>query len=313
MGQPKGGSTQQTTQSTAYDPWISQAQQALAGMGLAQNLPFLNSSSYGHAGLNLDEQKGIDLARDMVGKYGPGSDNLGGSRDLVGQAMGMAGQGSRAQAAQLSPTDFQQFMNPYLQSVLTPATDELQRQTENARAGMAGRAAASGAYGGSRGAIQEGQLDRSMQETGSRLVADTMAQGFDKANALAEGNVDRTQQTNMQNANNSIAGANSLLSGAGTLENLLNSDFNRNRSVTGDLLDVGQFQQQDMQAILDLPYEALARLYGYIPQMYDSTGTTTQPNNSPSMLQNLLGLGLSIGGMKNDAGGSLLGNWLNKT
>jgi hypothetical protein len=182
-------------------------------------------------------------------------------------------------------------MNPYVQDVLVPATNELQRQTENARAGLGARAAAAGAYGGSRGALQEAQLDRSLQETGSRLVADTMAQAYDKATALAEGNTNRQQQTSLQNANNAMQGANTMISSAGMLDSLLNSDFSRGRSVISDLLSTGAFQQNDMQDQLNAPYEALARLFQYVPQIYESTTTGTQPDNSPSPWAQILGIG----------------------
>lgn len=310
MAGGKGGGTTETTQSTNYAPWISQAQQAALGASLGQNLPFLQNSQYGHAGFNPDQQKAFDLARDMVGQYGPGSNDRSGAAGYVKNAIGMAGQGGRSEAAQLGGNDFQEFMNPFLETALVPATDELQRQTENARAGQGARMAAASAYGGSRGMLGDAQLDRSMQETGSRLVADTMAAGFDKANALAEGNVNRQQQTNLANASNALQGAGLTMQGAGLLENLLNGEFDRNRTVMGDLMGVGQFQQQDMQDILNMPYEALARLYGFIPQVYDTQQVGTQPDNTASPFQQLLGLGLSIGGMPTAGGGSLLGGWL---
>jgi len=288
----KGSGTTETTEQTSYAPWISQAQQGAFGAALAQNLPdLMRSGQYSHAGFNMDQQKGFDSVRNMLNQWGPGTDTTAGARGMLGQVGDWLGRGSNAEAAQLGATDYQQFMNPYIESVLQPATDELQRQTENARAGLGARAAAAGAYGGSRGALQEAQLDRSLQETGSRLVADTMAQAYDKATGLAEGNTNRQQQTNLSNANNAMQGANSLISTAGMLDQLLGSDYNRSRGVISDLLSTGAFQQNDMQTQLDAPYEALARLFGYVPQMYDSTGTTTSPDNSPNFLQQLLGLG----------------------
>ncbi len=307
----KGSGTTETTQQTEYAPWISQAQQSALGMALAQNLPDLSrSGQYSHAGFNMDQQKGFDSVRNMLNQWGPGTDTTAGARGMLGQVGDFIGKGSNATAAQLSPDAYREFMNPYVQDVLVPATNELQRQTENARAGLGARAAAAGAYGGSRGALQEAQLDRSLQETGSRLVADTMAQAYDKATALAEGNTNRQQQTSLQNANNAMQGANTMISSAGMLDSLLNSDFSRGRSVISDLLSTGAFQQNDMQDQLNAPYEALARLFQYVPQQYDVFQTGTAPDNSPSFLQQLLGAGLAIGGMGTKGGGSVLGDWL---
>ena len=296
----KGSGTTETTQQTQYAPWISQAQQSALGMALAQNLPDLSrSGQYSHAGFNMDQQKGFDSVRNMLNQWGPGTDTTAGARGMLGQVGDFIGKGSNATAAQLSPDAYREFMNPYVQDVLVPATNELQRQTENARAGLGARAAAAGAYGGSRGALQEAQLDRSLQETGSRLVADTMAQAYDKATALAEGNTNRQQQTSLQNANNAMQGANTMISSAGMLDSLLNSDFSRGRSVISDLLSTGAFQQNDMQDQLNAPYDALARLFQYVPQQYDVFQTGTAPDNSPSPWAQILGIGgkLLTGGL----------------
>lgn len=309
----KGGGTTQTTQETNYGPWISDAQKAALGIAGIQNAGAIGrSSDYSHAGFNMDQQKGFDSVRGMLNQWGPGTNNSAGAQGMVGQIGSYLGQGTNAQAARLGGTDYQEFMNPYLETVLQPATDELQRQTENARALQGGKAAASTGYGGSRGKLAELQLDRGMQETGPRLVADTMARGYDTASGLAEGNTNREQQTSLQNANNSMQGANTMISSAGMLDSLLNSDFNRNRNVINDLLGIGSFQQSDMQDQLEDPLEALARLYGFVPQMYDQTQTSTQPDNSPGFLQQLLGAGLAIGGMPTAGGGSLAGNWFSK-
>ena len=305
------GKTTQTTQETNYGDWISDAQKAALGIAGVQNGGAIGrSSQYSHAGFNPDQMKGFDSVRGMLNQWGPGTNTSAGAQGMIGQVGSYLGQGTNAQAARLGGTDYQEFMNPYLQTVLQPATDELQRQTENARAGLGARAAAAGSFGGSRGALQEAQLDRSLQETGSRLVADTMARGYDTASGLAEGNTNRQQQTNLQNANNSMQGANTMISGAGMLDSLMNSDFSRNRNVINDLLGTGAFQQSDMQSQLEDPLEALARLYGFVPQVYDATQTSTQPDNSPGFLQQLLGAGLAIGGMGTSGGGSVLGDWL---
>lgn len=291
----KGSGTTQTTQETNYGPWISDAQKAALGIAGAQNgsTAARGISPYSHAGFNMDQMKGFDSIRSMLDQWGPGSNNGAGAQGMLGQVNGYLGQGTNAKAAQLGPTDYQQFMSPYINDVLVPATNELQRQTETARAGMGARDAAAGAYGGSRGALGNAQLDRSMQETGSQLVANEMAKAYNQAQQLAEGNTNRQQQTNMQNANNSMQGANTMINSAGMLDSLLNSDFNRGRNVISDLIASGAFQQNDMQNYLNEPLDALARIFQYVPQKYDSTVTQTSPDNSPSFLQQLLGVALT--------------------
>lgn len=302
-----GGDTQTTTMNqtggTSYAPWIGQLQQALGGtaLGLTQN--FLgNASNYGIAGFNPDQEKGFDMLRGSALQYGGGSGSNVPSMDAIMQ-------GGRMNAAQLGAGDFQQFMNPYIQSVIDPTLQNLQRQKANTAAEIDARSAAAGAYGGSRGALQRAQLDRSMGETTAQLVPALLSAGYDRATGLASQNVDRQQQANAANANNA-------LSAYGLGSQLQTADLNRQLAAIGALLSGGQTQQGLAQQSLDLPFTMLARLASVVPGVYDSTSyvnqNSTSPDNSPSPFQQLLGAGATVLGtpmsdFKSSVGGTLLG------
>jgi hypothetical protein len=64
---------------------------------------------------------------------------------------------------QFTQQNLQQYMNPYLESVLEPQRREAQRQADIARNQMQGRMAQAGAYGGSRQAIMEAEAQRNLQ------------------------------------------------------------------------------------------------------------------------------------------------------
>jgi len=71
----------------------------------------------------------------------------------------------------------EQYMNPYLQASLRPQVDELRRQAELSRIANARRLTDAGAYGGSRQAIMESELDRNLL----RGIADVQATGYGDA------------------------------------------------------------------------------------------------------------------------------------
>jgi hypothetical protein len=116
-------------------------------------------------------------------------------------------------AAQLQPGDIPGFMNPYIEAAMNPVLDRLQRQQGEVGAGIGGRAAASGSFGGSREAVERSLADRNYRETLANTAGSMLMQGYDKASGLASGNVDRQQQNAMQNAalENQMATANAQM------------------------------------------------------------------------------------------------------
>jgi hypothetical protein len=79
-----------------------------------------------------------------------------------------------------------QYMNPYLQGALQPQIDEARRQAEITRMQDASRLTSAGAYGGSRQAIMESELNRNLLSNLSNITG----QGYNTAynNALSQFN-----------------------------------------------------------------------------------------------------------------------------
>lgn len=77
----------------------------------------------------------------------------------------------------------QQFMTPYLDTALEPQLAEARRQAEIERVNNAGRMTKAGAYGGSRQAIMESELDRNLLRT----LADITGRGYQDAYTAAAG------------------------------------------------------------------------------------------------------------------------------
>ena len=74
-----------------------------------------------------------------------------------------------------------QYMNPYLQSVLTPQLAELRRQAEITNQSGLGALTKSGAFGGGRQAIMESEAARNLMQEQNKTVGQGYASAYDKA------------------------------------------------------------------------------------------------------------------------------------
>jgi hypothetical protein len=75
----------------------------------------------------------------------------------------------------------QQYMNPYLQASLNPQLAEARRQAEISRMGDAARLTKAGAYGGSRQAIMESELNRNLMGKQADITGIGYNTAYDKA------------------------------------------------------------------------------------------------------------------------------------
>jgi hypothetical protein len=84
-----------------------------------------------------------------------------------------------------------QYMNPYLQNVLTPQMDELRRQSQiNLQPSLA-KLTQSGGFGGSRQAIMESEANRNLLQEQNRTIGQGYANAYDKA--MGQFNVEQGQ------------------------------------------------------------------------------------------------------------------------
>jgi hypothetical protein len=88
----------------------------------------------------------------------------------------------------------QQYMNPYIQSALDPQLNEARRQAEISRVADAGRLTKAGAFGGSRQAIMESELNRNLMGK----MADITGIGYNTAYDKAANQFNTEQQRQME-------------------------------------------------------------------------------------------------------------------
>ena len=94
----------------------------------------------------------------------------------------------------------QQYMNPYLQAALDPQIAEARRQAEIQRVQDAGRLTQAGAYGGSRQAIMESELNRNLLQNLAGITGTGYAQAYNQA--MQQFNTEQDREAAAQTAAN---------------------------------------------------------------------------------------------------------------
>ena len=100
----------------------------------------------------------------------------------MGAGIGSLGTGGNPAAPAPAPMGVAaQYMNPYLQSVLSPQMDEMRRQSQiNLQPGLA-KMTQAGGYGGGRQAIMESEANRNLLQEQNKTIGQGYANAYDKA------------------------------------------------------------------------------------------------------------------------------------
>jgi len=235
------------------------------------------------AGLTPLQQAAIQRGMAGVGSFQPllqaGSDVLG---------MGVSA---------LMPGASDAFMNPFVDQVIDQNLRDVQRQGDIARQQIANQAVTAGAFGGSRQAIAEQELQRNLADTFARQSAGLRAQAFESAQ-------DRAQKASELFTKAGIATAG--LGEAAQAANLRDVQL---------LSGLGGQEQQQQQAELDAlrntslqqqfePYQRLSfmsDIFRGVPSTQTALTTTTTPD--PSRLSQVAGIGTGLLGLASAFGG----------
>lgn len=251
--------------------------------GLGLSMPFAPAQQ---ADLSQGQQAAINAALAAgVGSYQPYLDQA--------QA-GIEGAMQTAAGAGMSPTAYKDFMDPYMEDVVQRAQADIGRQGQIQEQAANARAVGSGAFGGSRQAVVQGELGRNVLEQQARTGERLRSAGFAQASQLAQ------QAANQQLKQAQLGGA--LAQGIAGLgqqaQGMGVQDINT-------LLGIGGLQQQQAQTGLNigqqnvlaqqqLPFQQLGFLsdiFQGVPALQQTTSQTTTP--PPSLGSQLLGLGVA--------------------
>lgn len=173
----------------------------------------------------------------------------------------------------------QKFMNPYLQAALNPQLDEARRQAEISRVADAGRLTKAGAYGGSRQAIMESELNRNLMDKQADITGIGYNTAYDKA--ANQFNVEQKMGLDAQNIGNQY-GLNALTKQAelGAIQRGIEGE--------GIAADYGQFKEER-----DYPFKQVQYQQSLLQGM--PLAAQSYSYQEPSTLSTILG---SAGGIK---------------
>ena len=266
----------------AYKLALLKEAQALSKKDLADELPI-----YQIAGMDPLQTRALELAEQGIGAYEPYMTDAD-----VASAASYGALTSGVDPSQLTELT-QQYMTPYMDAVGA----EINRAYDIQQAQQAGQSIGQGAFGGSRAALLQNEIDRDR----AGALAKAQADAYMNAQQAASGMMDRSLQGGQALGTLALqqAGLGELLQQLGQKE-------------TQYLYDVGKAQQAQDQAVLEAermsdlqslyqPYQNLAFLsdiYKGAPSSQMSLTSTTAPQASP--FQTYLGLG--IGGLSAAAG-----------
>ena len=182
----------------AYQPYLQQGSQAI-GQGIGAVGTGLGALSSAIGQLPAAQQGYLSQQQAM----------------LDAQALGQAGtQQAQAMTAgadfNFDPTSYQQYMDPFMNDVIQQQYQDIARQGDMQRGQLGANAVASGAFGGSRQAVAEQELNRNVLDQQARTGSQLRSQGFQQAQGLA-------QQAASQQAQQQLAQAQQFGQQAGQL------------------------------------------------------------------------------------------------
>lgn len=258
--------------------------------------------------------EGIGVYQDALGAYGKGVDALDGTTGAF------------------DPQSYQDFMNPYTQEVIDTTSADINRQADMRRNQLTSNAIGQGAFGGSRGALQQSELTRNTADQQARTGAGLRSAGFDKS----MGNAMSAFSDQMRRGQNASQIFGSLGSGIGSIGSGL-GDMGVRQGAMGEaaqaagtrdvnsLFNLGSLEQGQIQAgydverqnALETAGEPFRRL-GFMSDMFrgvpTSQGTMTMNSQpSPSPYSTFLGTAMGLGGLRDASGSSLLGGIMNSS
>jgi hypothetical protein len=194
----------------------------------------------------------------------------------------------------------QKYMSPYLQNVLNVQKDQAMMDFQRGQAGRDATAVGEGAFGGSRGAVQQGIANEALQRDMQRIQAEGQQKAFESAQQ--QFGADRTSQ--MEAEKMGMAGAGALTGQSAQMAELGQKARAGDIESAQMLEKIAKDRYAREQAGLDLSYEDFIRqrdkpredltflssILRGVP-VSPSTETTKLQNRDP--FQDLLGTGIA--------------------
>jgi len=263
-------------------------------------------------GLSEGQKAAIANALTGVGSFAP---FLQQGAEAVGQGIGQLGTAQqRVAAAGIDPTSYQQFMNPFTEDVIAATQQDIADKGAQQQLQAQAQAVGSGAFGGSRQAVLQGQIAADVMDQQARTGAQLRSAGFQQAQNLAQ----QAAQQQLRQAQltgqlgQTVAGLGVQTAGLGQLGQQMGvQDVNT-------LLGIGSLQQQQGQRQRDinranilaeqaLPFQQIgfmSDIFRGVPALQQTfSRTTTPPPSTSSQLLGLAQAGIGAFGLMNQGKG----------
>jgi len=160
---------------------ILQSQQAGQAAIASGQAGVRRAGQAGVQGLGQSEAATRQISGQIPGQVSPGQAALAASGQMAG---GVAAGGIGAlfgTGAGFDPRDVRPFMSEYEDAAVQQALADIRREGEIAGTGVRAQAVGAGAFGGSRQAVAEQELQRNIMEQQGRTAAQMRAAGFESA------------------------------------------------------------------------------------------------------------------------------------
>ena len=246
---------------------------------------------------NTDTARSREMAR-AAAEGGIGG--LGTAQSGTSAGMNRALQGMGYQSQDFGSAQAQQYMSPYLQNVLDVQKNQAVLDFQRQQSGRDAAAVDAGAFGGSRGAVQQGLANEALQ----RQMGDIQATGQQKAFESAQQQFGADRSAQMDAEKMGMAGAGALAGQSAQLAELGQKARAGDVESAQMLERIAKDRYAREQAGLDLSYEDFVRqrdmpredltflssILRGVP-VQPSTETTKLQNRDP--FQDLLGTGIA--------------------
>jgi hypothetical protein len=292
-----------TTQIIKEDPQIEAYR-----LGLLNSAKSLVSNpstvpAYQVAGLSPYETQAMELAQQGLGAYQPymntavealqGSANSYSNIDPIAQNLMQQGQSVADGSRAMYDTGItQDYMNPYQQAVTQQSMQEIDRQAAIGMQGVKAQGIASGAYGGSRQGIAEGEFTRNVNDLKMQKILQDYSNNYQQAQSAGMSSFENAQSRGLQGAQmglGSLQTAGQMYGSMGEAYGNLGSQFGNlgslqsslNQEQSRYLAMLGGVQRENYQGALDAQrqteaarqYEPYQRL-GFLSDIYSKTPTS---------------------------------------
>jgi hypothetical protein len=276
--------------------------------------PFSNDPSKYFAGFSPMQQQAQQGAANLTT-----APQLAGATGMAAEA-GLRGLTSRYGPGQFGAATFdqgaaQQYMNPYMQSVVDMQQQEAQRQADIAGTQRNAQAVGAGAFGGSRQAIMDAEAARNLasqkgaiQSQGLNTAYGQAQQQFNADQARQQQAQQMYEQSRQYGAGLGMQGLQTALQSAGALGQLGQTQYGQQVGNINLQNQLGAQQQQQQQNILNQQIQNYATAQQYpmlqlgnmsnLLRGLPMQSTTVQGYQAaPSTVSQLGGLGLTAAGI----------------